>query len=200
MDAPQALGVGVRSKINLPLEIQQFIYRCARRRRWIRLLWMKGSALLFFALWIVAAGLLAQGFQLPVSKQRWLVAFGLFGVYGIMFAPTLAILRGRVRWLRESKRIEASTPVFEQRLITVVTQAQLPLSQQGSVELQQALQSQTIDISRHCETSKLYPIVLAIKPWLIGFVFVAVLFALAACGLEKPVDCVVKLLRACLGK
>jgi len=197
MDAPQALGAGVKSKIDLPVEIQQFIYRSARRRRWIRLLWMLGSACLFLVLWIVVSGILAETFQLPPGKQRWLVAFGLFGVIGILFAPVLAILRGRVRWLRESKRIEASTPVFEQRLITVVTQAQLPVNQQGSPELQAAVQLQTIDLAAACDVSNLYPIRLAIKPWLTVFALTAVLIALSQCGIEKPVDGVVKLMQAC---
>jgi hypothetical protein len=116
----------------LPPPILEYVRDFVARRRRIALLRAGAIAIALALALLVATCLLDRWLQLPSGLRLALLLSGAAAFLIILLRPLRLVLRSRLDWLEAADEIESATPIFGQRLRTVVSQLMEQSQYRGS--------------------------------------------------------------------
>lgn len=116
-----------------------------RRRRGVRAVRVALSGMAVVGLWVFVAVLWDRWLRLPAAARTALAGVTLLLLAGTMLRIGRAVRGGRFNAIASAQSAEATDVVWQERLVTVVTQSQLPAGQRASAGLNAALASAVAD-------------------------------------------------------
>lgn len=162
----------------LPAPILTYVRHYVVRRRRIGLIRAGGLALSFGLAWILLACLADRWLQLNWIIRLALLLIGAAGFCAILLRPLGDALRRRVDWLEAAGEIERTTPVFGQRLRTVVSQLLERAEYRGSPQMLQELVEQVSATAVHHPRQPALSLGRFAAPWAAAALLTITLFLL----------------------
>jgi hypothetical protein len=151
----------------LPPAVRTYVHDFDARARRLAVLRGIGIAAAALLAWVLACCLVDRVAQLAPTTRLWLLGIGITGTAVLVWWFVARALRRDVDWADAAERIESRTPVFGQRLVTVVSRVLGPAEHRGSDEMLRALLRDVSGQAERRDPSSLLPLRQVAWPWVV---------------------------------